>query len=106
DAVVGEVIEAVAVLSNSRRSAQTLNLAPAGTLDARVVEWQTRQFEGLVVAIPCGFKSRPAHEKKSKSTLLNVKPAVGFTLPSAGVTPAPSTRKRCGTEFTLSTRRV
>ena len=30
-------------------------------MSARVVERQTRQFEGLVVAIPCGFKSRPAH---------------------------------------------
>jgi hypothetical protein len=28
---------------------------------------------------------------------LNVKPAVGFTLPWAGVTPAPSIKKRCGT---------
>src|SRR5208282_5189633 len=61
DAVVDE--EAIAVLSDLRRSAQTLNLAPAGTHDARVVEWQTRQFEGLVVAIPCGFKSRSAHQK-------------------------------------------
>jgi len=26
---------------------------------------------------------------------LNVKPAVGFTLPSAGVTPAPDGKKRC-----------
>src|SRR5277367_760688 len=30
---------------------------------------------------------------EGKITLLNVKPAVGFTLPSAGVTPAPSDRK-------------
>ena len=30
---------------------------------------------------------------KGKSLYLNVKPAVGFTLPSAGVTPAPSDRK-------------
>jgi hypothetical protein len=29
-----------------------------------------------------------------KYTLFNVKPAVGFTLPSAGVTPAPSEGKR------------
>jgi hypothetical protein len=29
---------------------------------ARVVERQTREFEGLVVEIPCGFKSRPAHQ--------------------------------------------
>jgi hypothetical protein len=28
-----------------------------------VVEWQTREFEGLVVEIPCGFKSRPAHHQ-------------------------------------------
>jgi len=34
-------------------------------------------------------------------TLSNVKPAVGFTLPSAGVTPAPGTRKRCGTSSLL-----
>jgi hypothetical protein len=27
----------------------------------------------------------------------NVKPAVGFTLPSAGVTPAPTEKRRCGT---------
>ena len=27
-------------------------------------------------------------------TLLNVKPAVGFTLPSAGVTPAPSDKRK------------
>ena len=26
-----------------------------------MVERQTREFEGLVVEIPCGFKSRPAH---------------------------------------------
>jgi hypothetical protein len=29
-----------------------------------------------------------------KGTWLNVKPAVGFTLPSAGVTPAPSVKVR------------
>jgi hypothetical protein len=29
------------------------------------VERQTRQFEGLVVAIPCGFKSRPAHQSEN-----------------------------------------
>jgi hypothetical protein len=32
---------------------------------------------------------------------LNVKPAVGFTLPSAGVTPAPDNRKGCGTSSLL-----
>ena len=37
----------------------------SGSSSARVVEWQTRQFEGLVVAIPCGFKSRPAHQHES-----------------------------------------
>ena len=31
--------------------------------------------------------------RKGKLTLFNVKPAVGFTLPSAGVTPAPSDKK-------------
>ena len=31
-------------------------------MSARVVEWQTREFEGLVVEIPCGFKSRSAHQ--------------------------------------------
>ena len=30
-----------------------------------------------------------------------MKPAVGFTLPSAGVTPAPSDKKRCGTPSLL-----
>jgi hypothetical protein len=30
-----------------------------------------------------------------------VKPAVGFTLPSAGVTPAPSIKRRCGTSSLL-----
>ena len=33
----------------------------ARSFSARVVERQTREFEGLVVEIPCGFKSRPAH---------------------------------------------
>jgi hypothetical protein len=33
---------------------------------------------------------------------LNVKPAVGFTLPSAGVTPAPSERKSRNVEDDLS----
>jgi hypothetical protein len=37
----------------------------------------------------------------SIETLLNVKPAVGFTLPSAGVTPAPNEKKRCGTSSLL-----
>jgi hypothetical protein len=32
---------------------------------------------------------------------LNVKPAVGFTLPCAGVTPAPSKKKGCGTSSLL-----
>ena len=32
---------------------------------ARVVERQTREFEGLVVEIPCGFKSRPSHQSLS-----------------------------------------
>ena len=27
---------------------------------------QTREFEGLVVEIPCGFKSRPAHTHISR----------------------------------------
>jgi hypothetical protein len=36
-----------------------------------VVEWQTREFEGLVVEIPCGFKSRPAHHQVGqKSTFI------------------------------------
>jgi hypothetical protein len=30
---------------------------------------QTREFEGLVVEIPCGFKSRPAHHRfRSQAT--------------------------------------
>jgi len=33
---------------------------------------------------------------EAEITLFNVKPAVGFTLPWAGVTPAPSTRKDAG----------
>jgi len=32
---------------------------------------------------------------------LNVKPAVGFTLPSAGVAPAPGGKRRCGTSSLL-----
>ena len=67
DARINEVI---AVFPRLRRSARTLNLTPAGTQDARVVEWQTRQFEGLVVAIPCGFKSRPAHHRNLDSLYL------------------------------------
>jgi|HubBroStandDraft_4_1064222.scaffolds.fasta_scaffold172968_2 hypothetical protein len=47
-----------------RRSAKALKVTPAIIEDARVVEWQTRQFEGLVVAIPCGFKSRSAHQSQ------------------------------------------
>ena len=35
--------------------------AYVAAISARVVERQTREFEGLVVEIPCGFKSRPAH---------------------------------------------
>src|SRR5882724_5595523 len=49
----------------SRRAGATYALAFAPVelaMSARVVERQTRQFEGLVVAIPCGFKSRPAHQ--------------------------------------------
>jgi hypothetical protein len=38
--------------------------------------------------------------REGEITLFNVKPAVGFTLPSAGVTPAPSTnRKMARTPF-------
>src|SRR5271166_5281579 len=35
-----------------------------------------------------------------------MKPSPRFKLPWAGVTPAPSTKRRCGTEFTPSTRTV
>ena len=35
-----------------------------------MVEWQTRQFEGLVVVIPCGFKSRPAHQILSHRNII------------------------------------
>jgi DNA-binding PadR family transcriptional regulator len=36
----------------------------------------------------------PGERKRGKITLLDVKPAVGFTLPSAGVTPAPSVKRK------------
>jgi len=35
-------------------------------------------------------KTVKLQRSEGQITLLNVKPAVGFTLPSAGVTPAPS----------------
>ena len=38
--------------------------------------------------------------------LIECETRLGFTLPWAGVTPPPGIKKRCGTEFTLSTRRV
>lgn len=36
---------------------------------ARVAEWQTHQLEVLAVAILCGFKSHPSHQKKQSSHL-------------------------------------
>jgi hypothetical protein len=39
--------------------------------------------------------------REGKITLLNVKPTVGFTLPWAGVTPAPNVKRRCGTSSLL-----
>src|SRR5260370_28996046 len=41
-------------------------------------------------------KEAAALSGKEIFTLSNVKPAVGFTLPSAGVTPAPSIKKDAG----------
>jgi hypothetical protein len=34
--------------------------------------------------------------RRKSVTQLNVKPAVGFKLPWAGVTPAPTNKRRCG----------
>jgi hypothetical protein len=38
-------------------------------------------------------KTVKRRQVEARITLFNVKPAVGFTLPSAGVTPAPSEKK-------------
>ena len=63
--------------------------------------WEIVNAKARVLARLCSQLRREVHvrdRKIAKVTKLNVKPAVGFTLPSAGVTPAPSDKKeRCGT---------
>src|SRR5579885_3377082 len=73
-----------------RPSARPPNRRLATSSAIHVRGWwnrQTREFEGLVVEIPCGFKSRPAHhlDLSAKCQL----PArrswsrrLGFTVPS------------------------
>jgi hypothetical protein len=49
------------------------------------------------------------HEVKrrgNRGDLILVKPAVGFILPWAGVTPAPGVKKRCGTSSLLERVKV
>ena len=59
---------------------------------------EVRRF---VIALPRRLRHQMARWE-GEITLLNVKPAVGFTLPSAGVTPAPSEKKSRNVEDNLS----
>jgi DNA-binding PadR family transcriptional regulator len=59
--------------------------------------WEIVNAKARVLARLCSQLRREVHvrdRKIAKVTKLNVKPAVGFTLPSAGLSPAPRVKKR------------
>jgi hypothetical protein len=53
---------------------------------------------------PKGMRVASARTVRESATQLNVKPAVGFTLPSAGVTPAPSVNRKVARGALLCSR--